>query len=202
MLHYTRILENHMSTSDPHSSFNADQLRAQLETILNTSFVAKRRFCAAEMLLTVTLMVGVVSTFLKKFEGFNAFSSVYDAFLGGGMIGLLGLLGVWGVYGFSRDKTLAQQSTLEIFIGLSKKCATIDVTLAPTLARIAHQMEHTHLDQWWVNVNGVLQQYVDHNSVAIAAHDNFENQKQDLIDCLNHTHIEPSKPKKTTLFRL
>ena len=192
------ILEKPMSTShtnDFNSSSSAD-LCAQLDNILNTPFVPNRRFCVAEMLLLPTVIVFVVSILMRAFEGFNDIYSILIACLFGGV--LLGL-GVFGVYGFSRDKTPAQEGTIKDFISLSQKCIAIAPSLAPTLARVAHEMGNTHFDRWWININHFLQQFIDQNNAVAPV--TFENQKQQFIDGLNGTDV-PEKPREKNFFKL
>ncbi len=188
-----------MSTShskDSNSSSQA-QLCAQLDNILNTPFAPKRRFCVAEMLLLATLVVFVGSSLMRAFEGLKGIPLILIVCMGAG---ILLSLGVFGVYGFSRDKTPAQEATLKNFISFSQKCVAIDPCLAPTLARVANEMENTHFDQWWINVNQCLEQFIDQNSVAVVSVD-FENQKQQFIDGLNDAN-GPSKQHKKTFFKL
>lgn len=187
-----------MSTSNPKdvSSSSAD-LCAQLDNILNTPFVPNRRFCVAEMLLFATVIVFGVSNFMRTFEEFKGIPLMAIACMWGGV--LLGW-GVFGVYGFSRDKTPAQEGTIKDFIILSQKCVAIDPSLAPILARVAHEMENTHFDRWWTNINHSLQQFIDQHSVAVAPV-TFENQKQQFIDCLNHTDV-PEKSREKNFFKL
>lgn len=174
---------------------NTEQLRAQLDNILNTPFVPNRRFCVAEMLLHATLLVSVASIFTPAFN--NGLASILVTCMGGCI--LLGLV-VFGVYGFSRDKKLAQEDTLKNFIGLSQKCVAIDPSLEPIVARLAQEMENNHLNAWWTNINDCLNTFIDHNSVAVVPV-NFEHQKQQFIDGLNHSDA-PTKPHEPTFLKL
>jgi hypothetical protein len=182
-------------TKDLNSSSSAE-LCAQLDNILNTPFVPQRRFCVAEMLLLATVVVFVGSNFISAFDEFNGLALILISFAWGGI--LLGL-GAFGVFGFSRDKTLVHEKTLKNFINSSEKCVAIDPSLAPLLARIAQEMENNHLNAWWQNINGCLQQFIDHNSVAVVPVA-FENQKQQFIEGLHRSNTPA--PQKTTFFKL